>query len=41
MGEETLAAAVLGGSAVVPVTVLVVRARIDRVLARFRRGRTT
>jgi hypothetical protein len=39
MGEETLAAALAGGTAVVPVTLLVVRAKMERVLGKLRRGR--
>ena len=41
MGEETLAAALAGGTAVVPVTLLVMRAKIDHVLGKLRRGRQT
>jgi hypothetical protein len=41
MGEETLAAALAGGTAVVPVTFLVVRAKIDRIVGKLRRGRPT
>jgi hypothetical protein len=39
MGEEALAAAIVSGTAVVPVTLMVVRARIDRVVRTLRRGR--
>jgi len=41
MGEEALAAAVVSGSAVVPVTLLIVRARIGRIVDGLRRGRRT
>ena len=39
MGEDALAAALVGGTAVVPVTLLVVRARIDVILRSLRRRR--